>query len=142
MLQKKKFLEFFVTVFHVLIGFMWFVSLQLKPGLSYYANNPQAAANSLLSLLGKAESVVPLDLRSKTAVRVGVGIHGCLFVNYESLKLLKNGTLNVVQATAGLRALEGDASDRILQAVILVLEACLLCLQALFFHFSWPTFFK
>ncbi|XWS58468.1 hypothetical protein CRYUN_Cryun08bG0036400 [Craigia yunnanensis] len=64
---------------------------QLKPGLSYYANNPQAAANSLRSLLDKAESVVPLDLRSKTPVRVG--------------------------ATAGLRALEGDASDRILQAV-------------------------
>ncbi|XWS57819.1 hypothetical protein CRYUN_Cryun09bG0206300 [Craigia yunnanensis] len=64
---------------------------QLKPGLSHYANDPQAAANSLLSLLGKAESVVPLDLRSKTPVRVG--------------------------ATAGLRALEGDASDRILQAV-------------------------
>ncbi|KAK8634085.1 hypothetical protein V6N13_014914 [Hibiscus sabdariffa] len=64
---------------------------QLKPGLSYYAKDPQAAANSLLSLLDKAESVVPLELRSKTPVRVG--------------------------ATAGLRALEGDASDRILQAV-------------------------
>ncbi|XVF06513.1 hypothetical protein REPUB_Repub06bG0054800 [Reevesia pubescens] len=64
---------------------------QIKPGLSYYAKDPQAAANSLLSLLDKAESVVPLDLRSKTPVRVG--------------------------ATAGLRALEGDASDRILQAV-------------------------
>ena len=65
----------------------------------------------------------------------------CLFVNCESLKLLKNGTLNVVQATAGLRALEGDASDRILQAVILFLEACWLCLQALFCHFLMLTFF-
>ncbi|MBA0861602.1 hypothetical protein Goshw_029449 [Gossypium schwendimanii] len=64
---------------------------QLKPGLSFYAKDPQAAAKSLLSLLNKAESVVPLDLRSKTPVRVG--------------------------ATAGLRALEGDAADRILQAV-------------------------
>ncbi|KAB2058768.1 hypothetical protein E1A91_A11G264500v1 [Gossypium mustelinum] len=64
---------------------------QLKPGLSSYAKDPQAAAKSLLSLLDKAESVVPLDLRSKTPVRVG--------------------------ATAGLRALEGDAADRILQAV-------------------------
>ncbi|KAK9042181.1 hypothetical protein V6N11_017260 [Hibiscus sabdariffa] len=64
---------------------------QIKPGLSYYAKDPQAAANSLLSLLDKAESVVPLNLRSKTPVRVG--------------------------ATAGLRALEGDAADRILQAV-------------------------
>ncbi|XVF57003.1 hypothetical protein PTKIN_Ptkin06aG0167700 [Pterospermum kingtungense] len=64
---------------------------QLKPGLSFYASDPQAAANSLRSLLDKAESVVPLALRSKTPVRVG--------------------------ATAGLRSLEGDAADRILQAV-------------------------
>ncbi|KAB2049549.1 hypothetical protein ES319_A13G184000v1 [Gossypium barbadense] len=64
---------------------------QLKPGLSYYAKDPQAAANSLTSLLDKAESVVPLDLRSKTPVRVG--------------------------ATAGLRALGGEASDKILQSV-------------------------
>ncbi|KAK8332397.1 hypothetical protein V6Z12_A10G136600, partial [Gossypium hirsutum] len=60
---------------------------KLKPGLSYYAKDPQAAANSLTSLLDKAESVVPLDLRSKTAVRVG--------------------------ATAGLRALGGEAFDKI-----------------------------
>ncbi|TYH21747.1 hypothetical protein ES288_A04G070900v1 [Gossypium darwinii] len=66
---------------------MWVVLLQLKPGLSYYAKDPQAAANSLTSLLNKAESVVLLDLRSKTAVRVG--------------------------ATAGLRALGGEAFDKI-----------------------------
>ncbi|XP_027349651.1 apyrase 2-like [Abrus precatorius] len=65
--------------------------VQIKPGLSAYAQNPQQAAESLVSLLDKAESVVPRELRSKTPVRVG--------------------------ATAGLRALEGDASDRILQAV-------------------------
>ncbi|CAI0433857.1 unnamed protein product [Linum tenue] len=64
--------------------------LQLKPGLSYYAKDPRAAAESLTSLLDKAEAAVPRELRSKTPVRVG--------------------------ATAGLRALEGDASDRILQA--------------------------
>ncbi|KAK8542936.1 hypothetical protein V6N12_015512 [Hibiscus sabdariffa] len=64
---------------------------QLKPGLSYYAKDPQAAANSLSSLLDKAESVVPMDLRSKTPVRVG--------------------------ATAGLRALGSDASDKILHSV-------------------------
>ncbi|KAK8983617.1 hypothetical protein V6N11_074020 [Hibiscus sabdariffa] len=64
---------------------------QLKPGLSYYAKDPQAAANSLSSLLDKAESVVPMDLRSKTPVRVG--------------------------ATAGLRALGGNTSDKILQSV-------------------------
>ncbi|XP_020229534.1 apyrase 2 [Cajanus cajan] len=65
--------------------------IQIKPGLSAYAQNPQEAAESLVSLLDKAESVVPRELRSKTPVRVG--------------------------ATAGLRALEGDTSDRILQAV-------------------------
>ncbi|KAG8486230.1 hypothetical protein CXB51_019486 [Gossypium anomalum] len=70
---------------------MWVVLLQLKPGLSYYAKDPQATANSLTSLLDKAESVVPLDLQSKTAVRVG--------------------------ATAGLRALGGEAFDKILQSV-------------------------
>ncbi|KAK4282151.1 hypothetical protein QN277_013561 [Acacia crassicarpa] len=64
---------------------------QIKPGLSAYAQNPQEAADSLISLLVKAESVVPRSLRPRTPVKVG--------------------------ATAGLRALEGDASDRILQAV-------------------------
>ncbi|KOM55865.1 hypothetical protein LR48_Vigan10g175700, partial [Vigna angularis] len=65
--------------------------VQIKPGLSAYAQNPQQAAESLITLLDKAESVVPQEFRPKTPVRVG--------------------------ATAGLRALEGDASDRILQAV-------------------------
>ncbi|KAH1260496.1 Apyrase 2 [Glycine max] len=65
--------------------------VQIKPGLSAYAQNPRQAAESLISLLDKAESVVPREFRPKTPVRVG--------------------------ATAGLRALEGDASGRILQAV-------------------------
>ncbi|XP_043692535.1 probable apyrase 1 [Telopea speciosissima] len=65
--------------------------VQKKPGLSSYAHNPQLAADSLQSLLDQAENVVPQGLHHKTPVRVG--------------------------ATAGLRALEGDASDRILQAV-------------------------
>ncbi|KAG4195721.1 hypothetical protein ERO13_A06G125200v2 [Gossypium hirsutum] len=77
-------MEVFVQV---LVIFMWVVLLQLKPGLSYYAKDPQAAANSLTSFLDKVEIVVPLDLRSKTAVRVG--------------------------ATAGLRALGGEAFDKI-----------------------------
>ncbi|KAK9165246.1 hypothetical protein Scep_000437 [Stephania cephalantha] len=64
---------------------------QKKPGLSAYASDPQEAAKSLMSLLEEAEHAVPENLRSKTAVRVG--------------------------ATAGLRQLEGDTSDRILQAV-------------------------
>ncbi|KAK4741750.1 hypothetical protein SAY87_025338 [Trapa incisa] len=65
--------------------------VQIKPGLSAFAQNPQEAASSLRSLLDKAESVVPRDLLSKTPVRVG--------------------------ATAGLRALGIEASDRILEAV-------------------------
>ncbi|KAG8493009.1 hypothetical protein CXB51_010503 [Gossypium anomalum] len=85
------FFNFMEVFIQVLVNFMWVVLLQLKPGLSYYAKDPQAAANSLTSLLDKAESVVSLDLRSKTAVRVG--------------------------ATAGLRALGGEASDKILQSV-------------------------
>ncbi|KAL1814182.1 hypothetical protein ACET3Z_024247 [Daucus carota] len=64
---------------------------QLKPGLSAFAKDPKAAANSLQPLLEKAEAVVPQEIRPKTVVRVG--------------------------ATAGLRQLEGDASDRILQSV-------------------------
>ncbi|KAK7380663.1 hypothetical protein VNO78_33178 [Psophocarpus tetragonolobus] len=65
--------------------------LQIKPGLSAYAQNPLQAAESLITLLDKAESVIPREFRPRTPVRVG--------------------------ATAGLRALEGDASDKILQAV-------------------------
>ncbi|KAK4349364.1 hypothetical protein RND71_032119 [Anisodus tanguticus] len=65
--------------------------VQKKPGLSAFASDPAAAAKSLQSLLEKAEDVVPMDLRSNTPVRVG--------------------------ATAGLRQLGGNASDKILQAV-------------------------
>ncbi|KAL2239742.1 UNVERIFIED_CONTAM: Apyrase 2 [Sesamum indicum] len=65
--------------------------LQRKPGLSGYAKDPEAAANSLSDLLEKAQAAVPKELRYNTPVRVG--------------------------ATAGLRQLEGDTSDRILQAV-------------------------
>lgn len=65
--------------------------VQKKPGLSAYATNPKAAANSLSSLLVQAEAVVPKELMHYTPVKVG--------------------------ATAGLRQLEGNASDKILQAV-------------------------
>ncbi|GAB2222925.1 hypothetical protein Droror1_Dr00017057 [Drosera rotundifolia] len=64
---------------------------QKKPGLSAYAGNPENAAESLMSLLQEAESVVPKESRAKTPVKVG--------------------------ATAGLRQLKGDQSDQILQAV-------------------------
>ncbi|WZZ30063.1 hypothetical protein YC2023_013464 [Brassica napus] len=65
--------------------------LQLKPGLSAYPNDPRQSANSLVTLLDKAEDSVPSELRPKTPVRVG--------------------------ATAGLRALGHEASENILQAV-------------------------
>ncbi|CAA7048557.1 unnamed protein product [Microthlaspi erraticum] len=65
--------------------------LQLKPGLSAYPTDPRQAANSLVSLLDKAEASVPRELRPKTLVRVG--------------------------ATAGLRTLGHEASENILQAV-------------------------
>nr|AFK42133.1 unknown [Medicago truncatula] len=61
------------------------------PGLSAYADNPEEAAKSLIPLLEQAESVVPEDQRSKTPIRLG--------------------------ATAGLRLLNGDASEKILQSV-------------------------
>ncbi|KAL5713554.1 apyrase [Ranunculus cassubicifolius] len=65
--------------------------VQKKPGLSAYASDPQMAADSLWSLLEAAENVIPKNLRRETPVRLG--------------------------ATAGLRQLGGDTSDRILQAV-------------------------
>ncbi|KAI3688090.1 hypothetical protein L1987_81798 [Smallanthus sonchifolius] len=64
---------------------------QLKPGLSAYPTDPKKAADSLLPLLEKAEKVVPQNMLQDTPVKVG--------------------------ATAGLRQLGVDASERILQAV-------------------------
>lgn len=46
--------------------------MQIKPGLSAYADDPQAAANSLIGLLDEAQDAVPKDLRPYTPVRVGV----------------------------------------------------------------------
>ncbi|KAG5100989.1 hypothetical protein JHK82_046041 [Glycine max] len=61
--------------------------VKTMPGLSAYAENPQDAAESLIPLLEEAEAAVPQEFHPRTP------------------------------ATAGLRQLEGDASDRILQAV-------------------------
>nr|BAM84272.1 apyrase [Medicago truncatula] len=63
---------------------------KIKPGLSAYADNPKQAAKSLIPLLEEAEDVVPEDLHPKTPLRLG--------------------------ATAGLRLLNGDAAEKILQA--------------------------
>ncbi|XP_004297850.1 PREDICTED: probable apyrase 1 [Fragaria vesca subsp. vesca] len=65
--------------------------LQTKPGLSSYASNPRSATLSLSDLFHEAEAAVPKDLCPFTLVCVG--------------------------ATASLRALGVDASNRILQAV-------------------------
>ncbi|POO00337.1 Nucleoside phosphatase [Trema orientale] len=63
----------------------------VEPGLSSYADNVTAAAESLISLLEVAEAAVPEDLQSSTPIRVG--------------------------ATAGLRSLSGNTSEEILEAV-------------------------
>ena len=68
---------------------------QQKPGLSSYADDPRAAAASLKPLLDAAVATVPEALRGVTAIQV--------------------------RATAGLRFLEGTASEDILSQVELFL---------------------
>ncbi|KAG6481264.1 hypothetical protein ZIOFF_057860 [Zingiber officinale] len=82
---------------------------QLKPGLSFYAKDPQEAAKSLTPLLKKAESAIPVALRPATPVRVG--------------------------ATAGLRALGEVTSEHILQAVRDLLQQK----SSLKFQSDWVT---
>ncbi|KAL4422474.1 hypothetical protein ABPG75_008671 [Micractinium tetrahymenae] len=64
---------------------------QLKPGLSSYADNPPAAAESLAPLLTLAEETIPRDAWAGTSIMVG--------------------------ATAGLRLLPDGKADVILQEV-------------------------
>ncbi|CAK9327847.1 unnamed protein product, partial [Citrullus colocynthis] len=92
-----------VHVFHfdrnldlLFIGSEIEVFSQIKPGLSSYADDPKKAADSLIPLLEKAENAVPQKVQSVTPIRLG--------------------------ATAGLRFLEGDRSERILEAVRVLLK--------------------
>lgn len=64
---------------------------KITPGLSSYADDPTAAAQSLKPLLEHAEAIVPEEFRATTPVILG--------------------------ATAGLRLLKGDAAEKILEAV-------------------------
>ena len=46
--------------------------MQTNPGLSSYADDPQAAALSLKPLLQEGQAVVPEELRPQTPVKLGV----------------------------------------------------------------------
>lgn len=78
--------------YNIFIVFM----LQTTPGLSAYADNPKQAAESLIPLLEQAERVVPVNMQPKTPVMLG--------------------------ATAGLRLLDGNSSEWILEAVSSLLK--------------------
>ncbi|KAG0556087.1 hypothetical protein M758_12G141200 [Ceratodon purpureus] len=74
------------------------VFVQKKPGLSSFALNPKAGAESLQSLLDVALKSVPADQHSTTPVLLG--------------------------ATAGLRLLPGDQSKNLLKEVETLLQNC------------------
>eukprot|EP00270_Netrium_digitus_P016878 TRINITY_DN6116_c0_g1_i4.p1 TRINITY_DN6116_c0_g1~~TRINITY_DN6116_c0_g1_i4.p1 ORF type:complete len:470 (+),score=126.40 TRINITY_DN6116_c0_g1_i4:221-1630(+) len=71
--------------------------ISIKPGLSFYKDEPQKGGDSLRQLLDKSVAAVPEPLRVTTPVFVG--------------------------ATAGLRLLPGDLADQLLNEVRKVLES-------------------
>lgn len=64
---------------------------ELKPGLSSYAEDPQAGAESVKKLLGRAKAFIPQDKWASTPI--------------------------ALKATAGLRLLPKEKADAILEAV-------------------------
>lgn len=56
------------------------MGMQITPGLSSYADDPKAAADSLRPLLDQAEAVVPQELRSTTPLKLGVSLSYLIIV--------------------------------------------------------------
>lgn len=84
--------------------------MQIKPGLSAYANNPQSAADSLIDLLDKAQNVVPKELRPSTPVRVGVSIYIILHSSLCEFKHFQLSKINLdFDYNSGNCGLEGLA---------------------------------